>query len=39
MSPVPFEFEMATEKLKDKSPGTNQIHAELTKAGWYDNSL
>jgi len=34
--PVP---EPSAFKLKDKSPGTNQIPAELTKAGGYDNSL
>jgi len=37
--PSAFEFEMAIEKLIDKSSGTNQIPAELTKAGGYDNSL
>ena len=33
--PSAFEVEMAIEKLKrHKSPGTDQIPAELIKAGW-----
>jgi hypothetical protein len=36
--PSTYEVEMATEKLKrHKSPGIDQIPAELTKAGWQNN--